>query len=173
MRRTLLVAALCGAAAVAVASPLRQALPQTESQPSVASPTAEAFATTLVDTINGVLSDNADMTDLGDLQGLLESAIQAVFLNSNVAPEAALGGVKQAAGTLEESGTMCKVPVGPATQRCEAVALAYVLALNAVEAAQDNETGALEDNAGAALGAPPSTGSGGGGGGVTHPPVAN
>lgn len=172
MRRTLLVAALCGVAAVAVAAPLRQALSPTEAQSSPESPTAEAFAGSLVDTINGVLSDNADMTDLVQLQGLLESAIQAVFLNSNVTPEAALEGVQQAAGTLESTGAMCEAPVGPATQRCEAVALAFVLALNAVDAAQDNETSSIGGNAGAALGTPPSTGSGGGGGGVTHPPVA-
>jgi len=171
MRKLLIAGSVSLLAAAALAAPLLQNQTAVEAQPAAESPTAEVFAASLVSAVNGVLTANAALADLVQLQTLLEQAIEATFLSSNVSPEAALAGVGQAKTALEESGVMCALPEGPATQRCEAVALAFVLAQNAAEAAQAEPTGAIGGNAGAALGAPPSTGSGGGGGGVTHPPV--
>lgn len=173
-RLTLVLAAsLVSAAAVAAPLMMNSQATQTE-QDEPASPTAEAFASALVTAINNALATNAGVTDLVALQGLLEEAIEAVFLNSNVTPEAALAGVEQARAALQATGALCAVPEGPATERCEAVALAFQLAERAAAAAQTDPTGAVGtagDSSGAALGPPPSAGSGGGGGGVTHPPV--
>lgn len=174
MRRILIATAFSAIAATAVAAPFMAARIAPAAQAATqASPTAEAFATSLVNAINTTLASNATVTDLVALQTSLEQAIEATFLASNVSPEAALAGVDQAAKTLTSTNVMCALPDGPATKRCEAVALAFVLAHSAAEAAQTEPTGSIGGNAGSALGAPPSTGSGGGGGGVTHPPVTN
>ena len=173
MMRKLLVAGIVSlTAAAALAAPLLQTAAPVQAQPAAESPTAEAFAASLVTSVNDVLSANAALADLVQLQTLLEQGIEATFLSSNVSPEAALAGVGQARTALVGTGVMCGLPDAAATQRCEAVALAFILAQNAAEAAQAEPTGAIDGNAGAALGAPPSTGSGGGGGGVTHPPVS-
>jgi len=171
IRKILVAGLLSLAAATALAAPLLQDRDAAEAAPVAASPTAEAFANALTASINDVLSANAALADLVQLQTLLEQAIETTFLSSNVSPEAALKGVDQARNVLVGAGVMCDLPDGAASKRCEAVALAFILAQNAAEAAQAEPTGALGGNAGAALGALPATGGGGGGGGVTHPPV--
>jgi len=170
-RKLLAGLAISMVAAGAAAVTVRQDAPAAAAAPAQESPTAEVFAASLVNGINEVLAAYAG-TDLVELQTLLEQSIESVFVSSNASPEVALEGVNLARTTLTSTGVMCELPEGAATSRCEAVALAFVLAEKAAEAAQLDGTGALGDRSGALL-APPSTGSGGAGGGVTHPPVAN
>lgn len=136
---------------------------------TVSTMTAETFGQNLVDAITATV-DQHGKDPISQLQALLETSIQSVFVQGNVEPVTARSGVTLAQTKLAASNLYCKSPKGDATTACEAVGKALELAIAAAEAA-NQAPGAIGGTSNT-LGAPPSAGAGGGGGGVTHPPVA-